>query len=79
MAKVASGRAAPEPRKGMPSPRLEETTFRARFRERFADPAFSALAPEIERLASVAWEAYSDHRKSPLTKKAGPGYRRPGL
>jgi multimeric flavodoxin WrbA len=77
MAKAASGSPAPEPRKGMPSPRLEEAAFRARFGERFADPAFAPLAAEIERLASVAWRAYSDQRKSPVTRKAGPGYADP--
>ena len=57
MAKVASSKAAPEPRKGMPDPRLEEAAFRARFRERFADPEFGPLSAEIERLATIAWKA----------------------
>jgi multimeric flavodoxin WrbA len=77
MAKAASDKAAPEPRKGMPDPRLDEAAFRARFRERFADPAFAPLAAEIERLETVAWQAYADHRKSPVTRKAGPGHADP--
>lgn len=77
MAKAPSDSPAPAPRKGMPSPRLDEAAFRARFAERFADPAFAPLRPEIERLAAVAWQAYSDGRKSPVTRKAGPGHADP--
>ena len=32
----------PEPRKGMPSPRLAEEEFKRRFRAQFQDPAFDA-------------------------------------
>jgi multimeric flavodoxin WrbA len=67
----------PEVRKGMPSPRLDEQTFRARFLSRFADPAFDALSGELDRIATVAWEAYADHRKAPRTRPAGPGYADP--
>jgi multimeric flavodoxin WrbA len=67
----------PEVRKGMPSPRLDEETFRTRFLSRFADPAFEALSGELDRIAAVAWEAYADSRKSPRTRPAGPGYADP--
>lgn len=36
------GDKAPEPRKGMPSPRLKEAEFKRRYREQFNDPAFEA-------------------------------------
>ena len=35
--------AVPEPRKGMPSPQLDEDTFRARYLSAFADPGFEPL------------------------------------
>ncbi len=65
---------APKPRKGMPDPRLDEPTFKARFRSAFIDPAFDDLSPELERIAAAAWDAYDHHRKSPRTRKAGPGF-----
>jgi hypothetical protein len=69
--------AAPKPRKGMPSPRLDEPTFKSRFRSAFVDPAFDALSPELDKIAAAAWDAYDNHRKSPRTEKAGPGYADP--
>ena len=75
---VKKGRAAaPEPRKGMPSPRLDEATFRQRFLSRFADPVFSPMAAELDRIAAGAWDAYSHERKSPDTRPAGPGFADP--
>ena len=68
---------APEPRKGMPSPQLEEAEFRKRFLSTFSDPAFEQLKAELERVASVAWDGYTNGRKSPRTRKAGPGFADP--
>ncbi len=68
---------APEPRKGMPSPRLPREEFRRRFLSRFRDPAFDDHAAALDAVAEVAWEAYDDQRKSPLTRKAGPGHADP--
>jgi multimeric flavodoxin WrbA len=65
------------PRKGMPSPKLPEDAFKARYRQQFADPEFDGLSADIERIAEVAWNAYSEGRKSPRTRKAGPGYADP--
>lgn len=69
--------AVPDPRKGMPSPQLDETQFRARYLSAFADPGFEPLAVELEKIVRVAWEAYSAGRKAPRTRKAGPGYSDP--
>ncbi|WP_374532218.1 flavodoxin family protein [Phenylobacterium sp.] len=69
--------AVPEPRKGMPSPQLDEDTFRARYLSAFADPGFEPLAVELDKIARAAWEAYSAGRKAPRTRKAGPGYADP--
>ncbi len=66
-----------EIRKGMPSARLGKDEFARRFRARFYDPAFEAHAAEIDRLLAVAWDAYSNSRKSPRTHPAGPGFADP--
>jgi multimeric flavodoxin WrbA len=55
----------------MPSPRLSEAEFRARFLGQFKDRAFDALAGELDRVASAAWDAYAHSRKSPQTRPAG--------
>jgi multimeric flavodoxin WrbA len=78
MAKQSAGSGeAPAPRKGMPDPKLDEAAFRSRFAERFADPAFAAERTALDRLATIAWEAYADGRKAPVTRKAGPGFADP--
>ncbi|TIM66014.1 MAG: flavodoxin family protein [Mesorhizobium sp.] len=68
---------APAPRKGMASPRLSEKAFKARYKQQFVDPAFEPLAQSIEQIASIAWQAYADSRKSPITRKAGPAFSDP--
>lgn len=68
---------APQPRKGMPSPKLDEREFRERYLQQFADPAFDPLRVEIERIAATAWDGYANSRKSPRIRKAGPGYADP--
>jgi multimeric flavodoxin WrbA len=68
---------APEPRKGMPSPRLDRAEFRRRFLSQFADPAFDLLRDELDRVANAAFDGYSSHRKSPRTRKAGPQFADP--
>jgi multimeric flavodoxin WrbA len=66
--------AAPPPRMGMPSPRLDRAQFTRRFLSQFTDPGFDHLAPELERIAAVAWDGYEHSRKSPRTQRAGAGY-----
>ncbi|RWG31088.1 flavodoxin family protein [Mesorhizobium sp.] len=68
---------SPEPRKGMPSPRLGESEFKARYLRQFYDPAFQSEADAIGRLAEIAWQAYSEERKAPITRKAGQGFHDP--
>jgi multimeric flavodoxin WrbA len=65
------------PRKGMPSPRLDESEFKRRFRSQFQDPAFQNLPVELEKITAAAWDAYAHHRKSPHTRKAGPEFADP--
>lgn len=66
-----------DPRKGMPDPKIDEETFKARFRSSFCDPAFDQLDNEIEAIAQIAWEAYDQGRKAPTTEKAGPAFADP--
>jgi multimeric flavodoxin WrbA len=61
----------------MPDPQLDRETFRARYLERFHDPAFRSLDAELERIVDVAWDAYANHRKAPITRKAGPEFADP--
>lgn len=65
------------PRKGMPSPRLDETDFKKRYRQQFEDPAFVALQSQLTDITEAAWAAYKHSRKSPYTHKAGSGYADP--
>ncbi|MGX5736757.1 flavodoxin family protein [Bosea thiooxidans] len=69
--------AAPVPRKGMPSPRLDEAQFRRRFLQQFVDPAFEPVRGKLSDVADIAWQAYAASRKSPLTRRAGQGYADP--
>ena len=68
---------SPKPRKGMPSPRLSEAEFRARFLAQFQDNSFDPLRNELEQIAVAAWDAYSNHRKSPRTRRAGQEFHDP--
>jgi hypothetical protein len=67
----------PQVRTGMPDPKLDESTFKQRFREQFTDPAFDNLQIELNRLADAAWKSYSNGRKSPHTAKAGAEFADP--
>lgn len=73
----SGSRPVPAIRKGMPSPRLPEAVFKERYREHFFDPAFDPLRDQVESLTEVAWQAYKDQRKSPVTQKAGSAYKDP--
>jgi multimeric flavodoxin WrbA len=64
-------------RKGMPATRLTREQFERAYRSRFKDPAFEPLQSEISAILDAAWDAYSNSRKSPETRKAGPGFANP--
>ena len=66
-----------EPRKGQPSVQLSRQEFERRLRERFYDPGYLRRDADITRIAAVAWEAYSDYRKSPVRRAAGAGFKDP--
>jgi multimeric flavodoxin WrbA len=67
----------PKVRTGTPSAQLSREEFSKRARERFHDPSFTALAPEIERIIELAWKNYSEYHKSPRTRRAGAGFSDP--
>lgn len=66
-----------EPRRGSPDPKLDEVEFKRRFLAQYIDPEFDSLRAELDRIAAVAWDAYTNARKAPLTRKAGPEFEDP--
>ena len=64
-------------RKGQAPDHLARSEFRIRFHNAYRDPAFAAESAALDRLEAIAWQAYSEGRKAPLTRKAGPGYADP--
>ena len=65
-------------RKGQAPAKLGRDEFHLRFRQAFYDPAYEAVAQELDAIEQVAWEAYHEGRKAPRTVKAGPGFADPG-
>ena len=65
-------------REGQAPEKLGRDAFGERFRGAFVDPAFQAESIALGRIEEIAWQAYSEGRKSPLTRKAGAGYADPG-
>ncbi|SPA17626.1 conserved hypothetical protein; flavodoxin domain [Cupriavidus taiwanensis] len=64
-------------RKGQVTSPLPREVFRQRFLERFTDPAYRQEDEALDRLERIAWDAYAQSRKAPLTHKAGAGYADP--
>ena len=65
----------------MPDPKLTEAEFKRRYLVQFVDPGFRPLDGSLDEIADIAWQAYSDSRKAPITCKAGPEFvaQRQGL
>jgi multimeric flavodoxin WrbA len=72
-----SSPATPRVRKGQGDVKLSREEFVRRLGERFYDPAFDAVRGEIDRVMQIAWEGYDEYRRSPRTRKAGPGFADP--
>jgi len=51
--------------------------FGERFRQRFVDPAYAAEHDALARLEQIAWQAFDEGRKAPITVKAGPAFADP--
>ena len=64
-------------RKGQAPAPLTRVQFNARFLASFVDPAYRSEDQSIARLEEIAWQAYTEGRKTPITQKAGPGYANP--
>lgn len=59
-------------RTGQAPEKLDREQFDQRFKLKFYDPAFLAEQAAIARLSDIAWHAYEEGRKAPITQKAGP-------
>ena len=68
---------ASDVRKGQAPGKLSRDEFGRRFRASFVDPAFRTEDAGIARLEAIAWHAFDEGRKAPLTRRAGPGYADP--
>lgn len=64
-------------RKSNTDGKISETEFKKRFMARFRDPWFDSHAMELEKLSAVAWKAYQEGRKAPITRKAGDEFKDP--
>ncbi len=64
-------------RTGQAPSKLTRSDFSLRFRASFADPAFTVEEHAISRIEAIAWDAYIESRKAPITEKAGIGYENP--
>jgi multimeric flavodoxin WrbA len=65
--------------KGMESTQLSRARFEERLRARYDDPAFEAISRELDAVIEVAWQTYSEHRKSPRQQAAGDGFADPNF
>ena len=64
-------------RKGQAPAKLNRDEFHLVFSRDFYDPAYQAVAKELAAVEEVAWKAYVDSHKAPITVKAGPGFADP--
>ncbi|MES2509166.1 MAG: flavodoxin family protein [Pseudomonadota bacterium] len=64
-------------RKGQAPAVLTRSAFHDRFMQRFQDPAFRAEEDALKKLEDVAWDAYKEGRKAPVTRKAGAAFADP--
>jgi len=64
-------------RKGQAPGQISRADFAERFQSSFRDPAFQAERESLQRIEQIAWLAYKDERKAPVTRKAGPGHADP--
>ncbi|MEO8653426.1 MAG: NADPH-dependent FMN reductase, partial [Ramlibacter sp.] len=64
-------------RKGQAPGKLERDAFHDRFMQSFFDPAYGAESEALDRLEAIAWDAYREGRKAPVTRKAGAGFADP--
>ena len=63
--------------KGQAPAVLNRSDFHDRFMQSFMDPAFRPEDEALARLEDVAWDAYKEGRKAPVTRKAGKAFADP--
>src|SRR5688500_13832424 len=68
---------APPVRKGPGDVKLTREEFERRLRERFYDPSFDALEPQLTAIVDAAWRSYDEYHKSPRQRKAGSDFADP--
>jgi len=54
----------PAIRKGQGDVKLSREEVDRRIRERFYDPEFDAIQPQIDAVAGVAWKVYDEYHKT---------------
>ena len=65
-------------RKGQAPVQLSRIQFHERFAQSFKDPLFAPEEVTLARVEEVAWQAYVDCARQPVTEgKAGPGFADP--
>ena len=64
-------------RKGQAPAQLSRASFRKHFQRSYFDPAYDTERVSLARLEQIAWEAYDEGRKAPLTRKAGAQFADP--
>jgi multimeric flavodoxin WrbA len=67
----------PPARKGQAPAKLDRNEFHLVFARAHADPAYEAIAGELAAVEDVAWQAYSNSRKAPVTVMGGHGFADP--
>ena len=70
-------RPLPRIRKGQGPDKLDRAEFERRLRLRYFDPVFERDKHAVARVVADAWDGYVESRKSPRTRKAGPGFADP--
>ena len=61
-------------RKGQAPELMSRDEFAKRFHEQFFDPAFRKHDTAIAEMEEIAWSAYRNNHKAPVTQKAGAGF-----
>src|SRR5436853_6557335 len=69
--------AQPRVRTGQTPTEISTDEFIRRWNQNFYDRAFEQKRAELDAIGEIAWEAYDDSRKTPRTRKAGPGFADP--
>jgi multimeric flavodoxin WrbA len=64
-------------RKGQAPATLSRDKFHERFMQSFVDPAYRNEDEALARIEELAWDAYQEGRKAPITRKAGAEFADP--